>query len=93
MTAIDAPILFDILRRTIPEGVELNIHEHTEEHYEARFIPDPFLIGIKTELKEMAERYEKEKESSIEAKQEREARKEQKKLAELYSNFDDEDDE
>ena len=39
MRSIDAPILIDILRRTLPEGVELSVHQHQEEHYEARFIP------------------------------------------------------
>ena len=39
MRSIDAPILIDILRRTLPEGVELNVHQHQEEHYEARYIP------------------------------------------------------
>merc|ERR1719347_45472 len=28
MRSIDAPILIDILRRTIPEGVELSVHKH-----------------------------------------------------------------
>jgi hypothetical protein len=39
MRSIDAPILIDILRRTLPEGVELSVHQHQEEHYEARYIP------------------------------------------------------
>ena len=39
MRSIDAPILIDILRRTLPEGVELNVHQHQDEHYEARYIP------------------------------------------------------
>jgi hypothetical protein len=32
----DLQILVDILRKTCPEGVELSIHEHQEEHYESR---------------------------------------------------------
>ena len=57
MRSIDAPILIDILRRTIPEGVELSVHKHEEEHYEARFIPDPFISGIRQELSEMELRH------------------------------------
>ena len=43
----------DVIRRTLPEGVELNIHEHTEAHFEARWIPDPFLNAVQEELDEM----------------------------------------
>jgi len=92
MSAIDAPFLVDIIRRTLPEGVQLSIHEHTEEHYEDRFIQDPFLNSMKMELNEMYKKRQKEIASSQETKESKEQAKEQKKLAELYSTMDDEDD-
>ena len=39
------------MRKTIPEGVSLSVHPHQEEHFEARYIPDPFIEGLKAELK------------------------------------------
>ena len=51
MSSTDVQILVDILRKTIPEGVALSVHEHKEEHFEARYIPDPFIEGLKAELK------------------------------------------
>ena len=57
MRSIDAPILIDILRRTIPEGVELSVHKHEAEHYESRYIPDPFIDGISKELADMELRH------------------------------------
>ena len=32
------------------------MHEHQDEHYEARFIPDPFIETLKSELKEFEEK-------------------------------------
>jgi hypothetical protein len=32
------------------------VHEHQDEHYEARFIPDPFIETLKSELKEFEEK-------------------------------------
>ena len=69
MSAIDAPFLVDIIRRTLPEGVQLSIHEHTEEHYEDRFIQDPFLNSMKMELNEMYKKRQKEIASSQETKE------------------------
>ena len=34
----DLPVLIDIIRKTLPEGVELSVHEHKEEHREARYV-------------------------------------------------------
>jgi hypothetical protein len=51
ISSTDVQILVDVLRKTIPEGVSLSVHEHTEEHFEARHIPDPFIEGLKAELK------------------------------------------
>ena len=36
LRSIDASLLIDLLRRTLPEGVELSVHEHTEEHYDTQ---------------------------------------------------------
>jgi len=52
----DLPVLIDIIRKTLPEGVELSVHEHKEEHREARFIPDPFIEGLQSELNEITAR-------------------------------------
>jgi len=32
----ELPVLVDIVRKTLPEGVTLSIHEHKAEHKEAR---------------------------------------------------------
>lgn len=49
----ELPVLVDIVRKTLPEGVTLSIHEHKAEHKEARFISDPFIDGLRTELHEL----------------------------------------
>jgi len=46
----DLPVLIDALRKTLPEGVSLSVHEHQEEHYEARYIPDPLINEVRDEL-------------------------------------------
>ena len=33
----DLPVLIDIIRKTLPEGVQLSIHEHDNSHSEARY--------------------------------------------------------
>lgn len=93
MRSIDAPLLLDIIHRTIPEGVELKVHEHEAEHHEARFIPDPFIDGLKKELNEMEEREAKERAARAETTALKAATKEQRKLAELYGQQDDEEEE
>lgn len=60
----DLPVLIDILRKTLPEGVKLSVHEHKPEHYEARFIPDPFIDGLRSELSEMDTRKREEVEKA-----------------------------
>jgi len=49
----DLPVLIDIVRKTLPEGVRLSVHEHKNEHKEARFIPDPFIQNLHDELNEL----------------------------------------
>ena len=46
----ELPVFIDALRKTLPEGVSLSVHEHSDQDYEARFIPDPFINSIKEEL-------------------------------------------
>lgn len=36
LTSVDAPVLYDILRVSLPEGVQVSVHENTEAHYEQR---------------------------------------------------------
>ena len=92
LRSIDASLLIDLLRRTLPEGVELSVHEHTEEHYEARFIPDPFISGLKEELRQMEDERAKQADEKMLSAAEKEARREKRKLDELYSSLDEEDD-
>jgi len=61
LRSVDAPILIDNIRTTLPEGVQLSVHKHLQEHYEERFIPDPFINSIRDELGAGQERVEKEK--------------------------------
>lgn len=49
----DLPILIDVVRKTLPEGVRLSVHEHQTEHKEARFIPDPFIEELQRELNQL----------------------------------------
>ena len=70
----------------------MSVHEHKDEYYEARFIPDPFISGLKTELRVMDEERSKQQEDRALTKAEKDARKEQRKLDELYSSLDDDDD-
>ena len=46
----ELPVLLDVLRKTLPEGVSLSVHKHTNEDYEARFIPDPLIESVTQEL-------------------------------------------
>merc|ERR1712029_146280 len=49
----ELPVLLDVLRKTLPEGVSLSVHKHSNEHYEARYIPDPLIQGVTQELEEI----------------------------------------
>jgi len=46
----DLPVLIDIIRKTLPEGVQLSIHEHDTSHSEARYIPDPLIDGLRAQV-------------------------------------------
>jgi len=83
LRSIDAPILFDIIRTCLPEGVHLSIHEHKTEHYEERWIPDPFLDGIRTELKTDEEKKREESAKARVARDAKEAKKQENLLKTL----------
>jgi len=89
LRSVDAPILVDIIRTTLPEGVHLSIHQHEQEHYEERFIPDPFIDSIRAELAQGEEKLE----AAKEAKEAQTAAKTAKKQAMLLKTLQaDEDD-
>lgn len=90
--SIDLPMLLYLLRHTIPEGVRLSVHEHEEEHFEARFIPDPFIDGIKKEISEYDERSGAAQETAALTKAEKEERKKTKLLQSLEDVDEDDED-
>lgn len=71
MRSVDAPLLLDTIRRALPEGVSLSLHEHAVEMAEERWIADPFIDSLRTELAAGQEEKEAEKikrEATAEAK-------------------------
>ncbi len=90
LRSVDAPLLLDVLRASLPEGVMLSVHPHEEEHYEARYIPDPFVEGLKSELREIEEKKEEQREEAAVKKEAREIKKKQSLLATL-DDLDDDD--
>jgi len=85
---VDAPLLLDTVRAILPEGVQLSIHEHQQEHFEERFIPDPFINSIRQELEESAEKMEAEKAEREALSAVKTARKQEK----LLKSFEEGDD-
>ncbi|XP_049867984.1 uncharacterized protein LOC126368146 [Pectinophora gossypiella] len=45
--------LLRVSRAILPEGCTLNVHEHTPEHEEIRYVPDNQLLGLKQQLEDM----------------------------------------
>lgn len=45
--------LLRISRAYLPEGCTLNVHEHTVDHEEIRYVPDNELIELKQQLDDM----------------------------------------
>ncbi|XP_050347178.1 uncharacterized protein LOC126771364 [Nymphalis io] len=45
--------LLRVSRALLPEGCTLNVHEHTPEHEEVRYVPDNELIELKQQLDDM----------------------------------------
>lgn len=54
VTATQYPVLLRILEACLPEGVQLNVHEHDEFYEEVRYVPDKELIQLKTQLEDMS---------------------------------------
>lgn len=46
-------LLIEIIEDTLPAGVKVSIHKHTEEHETLRYIPDNELKTLKSQLDEM----------------------------------------
>jgi len=85
LRSVDAPILIDTIRIALPEGVVMSVHEHTRDMAEERWIADPFIDSLRTELDTAAEEKEKEmikKDATAEAKAAR-------KKAELLKSLSD----
>lgn len=89
LRSIDAPVLLDNIRTCLPEGVSLSVHEHTQEHYEERWIPDPFINAIREELLSDEERLAQEMEEKSLLKETKEARKQETLLKSLRDSDDD----
>lgn len=92
LRSVDAPILLDIIRSTLPEGVHLSIHQHLQEHFEERFIPDPFIDSIRSELAADSEKLESAKLAREALTAAKTAKKQALLLKTLQSQDDDEDD-
>ncbi|KAL7632810.1 UNVERIFIED_CONTAM: hypothetical protein RMT77_016876 [Armadillidium vulgare] len=56
-----APIFIQVIKAALPEGVKLSIHEHMEEHYNIRRIPDLQLKALESKLDELGGPVEKKK--------------------------------
>ena len=76
-----------VTRMALPEGVSMSMHEHTRDMEEQRWISDPFIDSLRTELESKAEEKAAEKIKS-EAKLEAKA---QKKKEMLLKSLHDED--
>jgi len=83
LRSIDAPVLLDIIQRALPEGVTLRIMEHTVEASEARWIADPFIDQLRSELAEKEEGKEVEAEKRKQKLEEKAARKRELMLKQL----------
>lgn len=47
------PVFLRLAQAALPEGVELNVLEHSEDQEEVRFVPDKDLLELKAQLDEM----------------------------------------
>lgn len=83
LRSIDAPVLLDVIQRALPEGVTLCIKEHTVEASEARWIADPFIDQLRSELAEKEEGKEEEAEKRKKKLEEKAARKRELMLKSL----------
>ncbi len=88
LRSVDACLLLDLLRASLPEGVELKVLAHEEAHAEARYIPDPFVEGLKRELTEIEEKKAEEMEESAVKKEAKAVKKKETLLATLEDDED-----
>jgi len=87
MRSVDAPLLIDAIRKCLPQSVELSVHEHTQEHFEERWIPDPFIDSIRSELEEGQEK----KDAALEKRQAIASAKAARKTAALLASLNEEE--
>ena len=83
LSSLDAPLLIDLLRRTLPQGILLSVHPHLEEHFEARVIPDPLMQDLKKELGDIVEKKAEQIEAAAVKKKAKEAKRAESLLASL----------
>lgn len=48
-----APIFFQLIQAAQPQGTNLEVHEHLQEHEIIRYVPDKELIQLKTQLTDL----------------------------------------
>ena len=53
MDSNSGPVLIDLIRSSLPSGVRLSIHRHTDECESAKFIPDLELLDLKEQLEDL----------------------------------------
>jgi large subunit ribosomal protein L48 len=58
LRSVDASTLIDVIQRALPEGVQFSLHEHSVEAEELRWIADPFIDKLRTELSDSQEEME-----------------------------------
>lgn len=51
--SITAPLFLEVVQAGLPQGVELNVHEHQPEHTEIRYIPDLELRSLYNQLSDL----------------------------------------
>jgi len=83
LRSVDAAILIDLLQRALPEGVQFTLHEHTVEKEEQRWISDPFIDSLRSELSEGQEEKEAEMVKKAKVAEEKAARKKELLLRSL----------
>jgi hypothetical protein len=46
-------IFFEVLQTALPEGMNMTVHEHKEQHEEVRYVPDVQLLELKSQLEDL----------------------------------------
>jgi len=83
LRSVDAPTLIDIIQRALPEGVNMSLHEHTTEMAELRWIADPFIDQLRSELSQKAEEKELQRAEARKVAEAKEKRKRETLLKSL----------